>query len=142
MTIRIFAIIIPIMLLTACFGDPIYSIKHTVKFNEMLTEECIHAAASAINGASIAKIEDRYGEREFDEYILSNSEVEIEVLWFKTDRMKVELSMMGIGFAEKERDLNICSLIREYKKSLIHSCQLDKENIAVNKEYTRSSCAE
>jgi hypothetical protein len=140
MITRVLLTIIPIMILTACIGDPIYSIKHTVKFDGKLTHECFNAAANSIKDVSIIKIEDRYGERDFDEYIVSNSKVEIEVLWFKADRMTVELSTMGIGYAEKERDSNTCDLIREFKKSLIDACQLNKERITVNKEYMRSGC--
>lgn len=140
MITRILVILILITSLTACIADPIYSIKHTLTFDEQLSHECINAAANAIKDASIVKIEDDQAVRDFDEYIFSNSKATIEVLWFRSDRMKIELSTLGIGYADKERDLNACSLINTFKKSLIDACQVDKDQITVNKEYIRSSC--
>ena len=101
-----------ITMLTACIGDPIYSIKHTVSFDGSMSHECISAAGNSIKGVSILKIEDLFGPRDLDEYSIHYNKTNISALWFKSDRNRIELSTMGIGYGDEERDLNVCHLIR------------------------------
>jgi hypothetical protein len=137
--INIGVLLVAAILLTAC--DPIHSIKHSVSFKGSISHECIVNAAKDIDGnVMIKKIEDQYGHRDFDEYIISNSKTWFEFLWFRNDRNKIQMGIMGIGYADKKRDFPTCELIRVFQDSLINFCNLDRKTITVNDENIRVSC--
>ena len=139
LTTKIGMILVMSILIASC-GDPIFSIKHTLHFEGSISHSCMIAAAKAIDDSIFVTKDDDHGERDFDGYIISNDKTEIYAAWLRSDRRKIELSIFGIGFVNKERDIHACELMHLFKESLIDACGLDRKTITVNKEYIRSSC--
>lgn len=140
--LRTIMLIIISLMVSGCFGDPVYSIKHTITFEGDVSHDCIHFAANNISkDVSVVKIEDEYGKRDFDEYIITGNNAEIEVLWFRGDRNKIEMSTLGIGFADKDRDTHTCNLISSFEKAMIKACAINQQTIDIKVEYIRSSCS-
>lgn len=136
---RLFISIFLAIMLGGC--DPIYSIKRNVTFDGTISSECIVDSAKSLgNDTQVRKVEDEYGPRDFDEYIVSDGKAGIDVLWYRSNRQLIEIGTLGIGYADKERDAAICSLVESFYKALLIKCAINSNTVSIKNEYVRSEC--